>query len=173
MKIVILVCGGRSFGDIATLQRRYPLNYRQHPLWERREAEYDFVFRTLDFLAIELSANYRHDLPWKPSDLRIVAGAASGTDTVAIDWAKARGADWIEYPAEWERYGIRHAGKIRNQQMLDEEKPQIGIAFPGFRGTRDMIRRMKAAGIEVRQIDHKCAIQIQDDINITQLLKRG
>lgn len=169
----ILVCGGRNFGDIASLQRRYPLNYRQHPLWERRESEYDFVFRTLDLVAVEMSANYRHDQPWLPSDLKIVAGAASGADTVAVDWAKARGAQWIEYPAEWERYGIRHAGKIRNQQMLDAEQPQFGIAFPGFYGTRDMVARMKSAGIEVRIIDHKCASQIQEEINITQLLKRG
>lgn len=169
----ILVCGGRSFGDIATLQRRYPLAYRKHPLWERRETEYDFVFRTLDLLAIEVSANYRQDKPWQPSDLKIVAGAASGADTAAVDWAKARGAQWVEYPAEWERYGVRQAGRIRNQQMLDAEHPQMGIAFPGFRGTRDMVRRLKSAGIEVRQIDHKCATQIQEEINITQLLKRG
>lgn len=168
----ILVCGGRSFGDIATLQRRYPLTYRQHPLWERREAEYDFVFRTLDLVAAELSCHYRHDKPWKPIDLKIIAGAASGADTAAVDWAKDRGASWVEYEAEWERYR-KAAGPIRNQQMLDAERPDLGIAFPGFKGTKDMVRRMRAAGIEVRLIDHKCATQIQEEINITQLLKRG
>lgn len=42
------------------------------------------------------------------------------------------------------------AGPIRNQRMLDEGKPDLVVAFPGGRGTADMVRRAKAAGVPVR-----------------------
>jgi hypothetical protein len=155
--VVIVITGGRTFGDIASLQRKFPLIYREHPLWPRREAEYDFVFRTLDYAAAELSQRYNPHGPWQPHDLRIIAGGASGADTSAIDWAKARGATYQEYPAEWEKYGPNYAGFIRNQEMLDKELPDLCIAFPGYRGTKDMVRRVrafKAKPIELRQIKY-------------------
>jgi hypothetical protein len=33
--------------------------------------------------------------------------------------------------------------------MLDMEKPDLVVAFPGGRGTADMVRRAKAAGVRV------------------------
>lgn len=53
--------------------------------------------------------------------------------------------------ADWKTHG-RAAGPIRNQRMIDEWKPTLVIAFAGGRGTADMIRRAKAAGIEVREV---------------------
>lgn len=60
----------------------------------------------------------------------------------------------IPFPADWDRYG-KAAGPRRNQQMLDEmlthPGPKRVIAFyrgPHSRGTEDMIRRARAAGIE-------------------------
>jgi len=50
--------------------------------------------------------------------------------------------------ANWAELG-RKAGPIRNQQMLDEGKPNLVVAFPGGRGTADIVRRARAAGIEV------------------------
>jgi hypothetical protein len=41
------------------------------------------------------------------------------------------------------------AGPIRKQQMLDEGKPDLVVAFPGGRGTAHMVRIARAAGIEV------------------------
>lgn len=161
---IIVVTGGRTFGDIATLQRRYPLAYRNHPLWPRREAEYDFVFRTLDYAAIELSQHYRENEKWVPDDLRIIAGGAAGADTVAIDWAKRNQVPYLEYPAEWEKYGPNYAGLIRNQEMLDKELPDLCIAFPGWRGTRDMMQRVRAfkpKRIELRKMAHQAAITMQ------------
>ena len=51
------------------------------------------------------------------------------------------------FPADWKVRG-RAAGHIRNQQMLDEGRPHLVVAFPGGRGTADMVRRARAAGIE-------------------------
>ena len=70
----------------------------------------------------------------------IVSGLATGPDSIAIDWAKSRGFDWLEFPADWAA-APRAAGMIRNGEMA-----KIGthlIAFWDFksRGTEDMIKR--------------------------------
>ena len=36
--------------------------------------------------------------------------------------------------------------------MLDEGKPDLVIAFPGGKGTADMARRAREAGIEVIEV---------------------
>lgn len=58
------------------------------------------------------------------------------------------------FPANWGKYGGA-AGFIRNQQMLDEGKPDLVLAFwkNKSRGTADMIRRARKAGVEVRVIE--------------------
>jgi hypothetical protein len=70
----------------------------------------------------------------------LIHGAARGADSLAADWALDRDVLCNAYPADWDRDG-KAAGPIRNQRMLDEGKPHIVIAFPGGRGTADMIRR--------------------------------
>jgi hypothetical protein len=55
------------------------------------------------------------------------------------------------YMADWDGLG-RKAGPIRNQRMLDEGKPDLVIAFPGGRGTADMVRRAREAGVEVVEL---------------------
>ena len=43
------------------------------------------------------------------------------------------------------------AGPKRNQQMLDEAKPDMVVAFPGGKGTAHMRQIAKAAGVPVWQ----------------------
>lgn len=81
----------------------------------------------------------------------IISGGASGADDLAARWAIARGVQTQIFKADWNRHG-RGAGSIRNQQMLDEGKPNLVIAFPGGRGTADMIARAKAAGVYVSEV---------------------
>ncbi|HEV7285225.1 MAG TPA: DUF2493 domain-containing protein [Kaistia sp.] len=84
----------------------------------------------------------------KPSFL--IHGGAPGADALADYWADIRGIPHRTFPADWNTHG-KAAGPIRNQRMIDEGKPDLVIAFPGGRGTADMIRRAKAAGIPVRE----------------------
>jgi hypothetical protein len=81
----------------------------------------------------------------------VIHGAATGADTLGGRAAAKLGIPAQEFPANWNLYGKR-AGSIRNQQMLDEGKPNICIAFPDptSRGTWDMVRRAKKAGLEVK-----------------------
>lgn len=76
----------------------------------------------------------------------LVSGNARGADTLGECWAESRGIEVRRYPADWSRYG-KAAGAIRNQQMLDFERPDLVVLFPGGAGTRDMMRRAKRAGI--------------------------
>ena len=80
----------------------------------------------------------------------LVHGDASGADALAGEWAKARGVACTPQPADWKRYG-RGAGPARNQAMLVEFNPQLLVAFPGGKGTADMIRRAEKAGVPVEQ----------------------
>jgi hypothetical protein len=73
----------------------------------------------------------------------------TGADRMAYLYAVLRELKYELYPYHY------HLGKAgggsRNQQMIDEGKPDLCIAFPtpNSRGTWDMVRRAKKAGIEV------------------------
>lgn len=77
----------------------------------------------------------------------IIHGAYRGADTLADSWAICRGVGRDKYPADWS-FG-KKAGPIRNQRMLDEGRPDLVLAFPGGRGTADMVARARNAGVEV------------------------
>jgi hypothetical protein len=78
----------------------------------------------------------------------VITGGARGADSMAHEWAVSRGIPTEVYMAEWGRLG-RKAGPIRNQRMLQQGRPDLVIAFPGGRGTANMIGQANAAGLEV------------------------
>ena len=78
----------------------------------------------------------------------VIQGGASGADRLAYMWAAMRGIIVHNVPADWKKHG-KAAGPIRNQQMIDLFWPAALIAFPGGRGTADMIQRAKAAELPV------------------------
>lgn len=121
----ILVCGGRNYCDKARL------------------------YKTLDDICWERDWKNgpEPDGNWMPF-VRLVNGGAKGADRLSTDWAITNWCDFQEYPADWETLGIK-AGPRRNEQMLQEGKPDLVIAFPGGKGTADMVRRAKRAGVEV------------------------
>jgi hypothetical protein len=82
----------------------------------------------------------------------IIEGGARGADYLAARWsAKNDLPNHARFCADWALHG-KAAGPIRNQQMLDEGKPDLVVAFPGGRGTADMVRRGKAAGVKVIEV---------------------
>jgi hypothetical protein len=86
-----------------------------------------------------------------PEITEIVSGMARGVDSFAAEWATKFGFTLHKFPADWSKFG-KAAGAIRNQQMLDEGKPDVVIAFPGGTGTADMVKRAKKANVEVIEI---------------------
>lgn len=89
---------------------------------------------------------------WLPRpDLHLILGGADGVDRFAEDWAVVHWVAHTVYKADWDKYG-HGAGPIRNKQMLDEGKPELVIAFPGGRGTANMVRQARAAAVAVLEI---------------------
>ena len=82
----------------------------------------------------------------------LIHGGASGADRLAALWAEARKIPTETYLANWKAYG-KAAGPMRNQRMLVEGKPDVVVAFPGGRGTADMVNRARRAGVSIISVD--------------------
>lgn len=83
---------------------------------------------------------------------KIIEGGARGADTCARHWAQRKGIPVDTYAADWEAHGT-FAGPMRNSLMLKDGSPDFVVAFPGGRGTRDMIRKSRKEGLEVYEIE--------------------
>ena len=78
-------------------------------------------------------------------------GNARGADSLADEWGRKHPEISVHpVPAQWTKYG-RKAGPIRNQHMLGQCIDLV-VAFPGGRGTNDMIKRAENAGVEVLRV---------------------
>lgn len=94
------------------------------------------LFTVLDFLSPVL---VRH-------------GAAKGADSLADEWAENTMTPCQSRPADWSTHG-KAAGPIRNQAMIEEGEIDLVVAFPGGRGTEDMIKRARQAHIPVLRVE--------------------
>jgi hypothetical protein len=87
----------------------------------------------------------------------LIHGAGGGLDLLGEQWAKAREVAYRGYPAEWNKHGAP-AGPRRNERMLclehdpPESRIDLVVAFPGGKGTADMVRRARAANIPIEEI---------------------
>lgn len=79
--------------------------------------------------------------------IEVIQGEAQGADRWAREWAVGYGIPLTRCRAEWEKHGKR-AGPLRNRHMLTL-KPDGVVAFPGGRGTADMISAAQEAGVPV------------------------
>jgi len=121
----VLVCGGRDFCDKAIL------------------------WKTLDETFPHSETDSYGN--WLPVGTLIHGDCPTGADALADEYAVVNWLDLKTFPANWEKYG-RAAGPIRNAQMLDEGRPDIVIAFPGGRGTADMVSKARASGVPVIEV---------------------
>lgn len=133
----VLVCGGRDFGTDGP-----------------DGPEYNFIIETLEKLAEEWCPGYPSNEQMLPYDIHIISGGARGVDTVAIDWAVVNWLTFVEFSADWSRYG-KAAGYIRNKHMLTEGKPDVVVAFPGGKGTANMVKLAENAGVPVIKVLYK------------------
>lgn len=85
-------------------------------------------------------------------DVIIIEGGASGADKLAKDWALSWQIPVETYKANWEAYG-KSAGYIRNKQMLEEGKPDLVVAFPGGKGTANMVSLAEKKRVRVLKIE--------------------
>lgn len=128
----LILCGGRDYTDRAK------------------------VFEVLDYINLN-----------RAKVSLVIHGAASGADSLGRKWAESRGVEDDAYPALWdwlEAPGAvikrtkdgkpynANAGPDRNAKMLAIGKPDAVVAFPGGRGTNDMIEKARMAGIKTWEV---------------------
>ena len=82
----------------------------------------------------------------------LIHGAAPGADSLAETWAKAHDVIILRYPADWASHG-RAAGPMRNEYMLGHSRPELVVAFPGGKGTTDMVVRAQRARLPCAFVD--------------------
>ena len=78
----------------------------------------------------------------------LAAGCAAGADSFALAWARFNDVAYRRWDADWDTHG-REAGPIRNNEMLCGANPDLVVAFPGGKGTKNMVRQAYRNGVSV------------------------
>jgi hypothetical protein len=78
----------------------------------------------------------------------LIHGGARGADQLGESWAMSRGVQTQCFLPQWNKYGAG-AGPRRNERMLLEGRPEVGVAMPGGPGTADMTARCKRVELPV------------------------
>jgi len=101
--------------------------------------DYELVFAALD------KAHSKH-----PDMVLVHGGAPKGTDLIAAKWAAARQVAQVVFKPDWNKYGKKRAGFVRNDQML--ELLPIGVlAFPGTGITENLVDKARGMGIPTKK----------------------
>lgn len=96
----------------------------------------DFIYKTMN------EVNIKYDV------YEYVFGDAHGVDAHVQKWVIENKLNHKKYYADWGFHG-KSAGPIRNKQILDECRPNLLIAFPGGRGTANMVIQARRRGVPI------------------------
>jgi hypothetical protein len=149
--VKILVCGGRDYGHVV---RTKPTMAEEPPAVHARFEEYRHIYDFLNELINNISAEFKLDDNWLPTDVTIIHGGATGVDSVAGEFANVNFCMERCFTPDWKQYGSS-AGPIRNAKMLEEGEPDLVVAFPGGKGTANMVNLAKKAGVKVIEVGTK------------------
>lgn len=78
----------------------------------------------------------------------VVSGKARGADSLGEKYARERGYDIAEFPADWDTHG-KAAGHIRNRQMAENADALVAFWDGKSRGTKNMIETAKKLELAV------------------------
>lgn len=81
----------------------------------------------------------------------LIEGGATGADRLARKWAISNNVPYKTVEADWKAHG-KAAGPIRNGKMIHEEAADGVVAFPGGRGTADMVEQALENGLKVMEV---------------------
>lgn len=76
---------------------------------------------------------------------QIISGGARGVDRLAGEYAAEKGIEFIEYLADWDKYGKR-AGFMRNYVMVGEADAVIAVWDGVSSGTKHSIELARSTG---------------------------
>lgn len=103
-------------------------------------------------------------------EIVIVSGKASGADSLGEKYAKEKGYDILEFPADWNdtynkprteisfkgnRPYWTKAGLYRNGLMAEEADALIAFSVGNSRGTANMIKQAKDKGLKVKVYEYE------------------
>ena len=129
--MILLVCGGRDYGDHKKIDRYLDAIHKKR--------------------GIELIVTGGCSDRDRKSE---AARRSNSADEIAEEWADLMCIPRCVFPANWRHLG-RGAGPKRNSHMLRFMRPDGGAAFGGNKGTGDMVKKCKAAGVPVWEIDRE------------------
>lgn len=102
--------------------------------------DYNMLEQALDYFL----QNHRNDV-------YILCGMAHGADILGYAYAQKHGYKVEEHPAKWDVHGKR-AGFMRNEEMAKNADALIAFWDGKSHGTKDMIRRAREHGLDIRVI---------------------
>lgn len=79
----------------------------------------------------------------------VFSGGCRGADACGESWARGLNIPVRRFPAEWKKHG-KAAGPIRNRAMA--QSADALVAFPGGRGTADMVEQARTYGLKIFRI---------------------
>ncbi len=88
------------------------------------------------------------------SNIVIVSGTARGADRLGERYARERGYEIRQFPADWLN-DEKKAGPIRNAKMADNADALIAFWDGTSRGTKNMIDTARRKGLAVRVVNYK------------------
>lgn len=86
-------------------------------------------------------------------DIVIVSGKARGADTLGEKYAKEKGYQIAEFPADWEKFG-RSAGYKRNVQMAEYADACVCFWDGRSPGTKHMINIANQYKLQIRVVKY-------------------
>ena len=96
----------------------------------------------------------------------MVEGGATGADTLARAWWLRRRTDYPQTfrprAEDAQRWGHARSLTMRNARMLADGNPDYVLAFPGGRGTEDMVSKAKAAGVPVLRVRRDGSVEVDE-----------
>jgi hypothetical protein len=87
------------------------------------------------------------------TNIEIVSGTARGADKLGERYARERGYDIKQFPANWDKFG-KSAGYIRNDEMAQYSDMLIAFWDGTSKGTKHMIDLANKRGIKVEIVNY-------------------
>lgn len=85
--------------------------------------------------------------------LTVISGKAAGADTLGEQYARERGYELVEVPANWKKYG-RAAGPLRNRKMAELADAVVVFWDGKSRGSRSMISEARKLNRKIHIIEY-------------------
>lgn len=104
-------------------------------------------FKDYDFVEKHINAYIK--IVGKP--INIISGGALGVDTLAKEYAKKNNINFIEYKADWKKYG-KSAGPKRNTLIVEASTHIIAFPSRNGKGTQNTIKQAMIKKIKPRVV---------------------